>query len=77
MKDIREEIKEWKDLNDLSYDKIYKPLGFNTRAACQLFLNSRGFVRYLDLASRFEELLEVLEEEGLLKALESKEDTTE
>jgi hypothetical protein len=62
-RDVRREIVKWMRDNDLSYEDIYKPLGFHKRRACHAFLHSKHFNRYQDLMSRFEKLKANLEED--------------
>jgi len=61
--DVRKDILKWKESSGLSYEQIYKPLGFNNRKTCFSFLHSKKFNRYEDLMQRFEALKAALESE--------------
>jgi len=60
--DVRREILKWRESMKLSYEDIFKPLGFHSRKACHQFLHSKHFNRYQDLVCRFTDLKSKLEE---------------
>ena len=61
--DVRKDVLAFMDKYELTYEKVFRALGFNSRKACFSFLHSKGFNRYRDLLYRFEDLKGLVEKQ--------------